>query len=218
MAHRFVRPSDLQEVLADDHRPRKCTRAASIHIWSVMAGSSGGTRCESTSILTPAACATRPASSAVVWWERMLCFRAGRIGDAGDQAIDARHVQRVVDEDVGALGELDEVVGRRGVPRDDDRAVRGVETIAERRHDRRVVYERGGDLDVLVLHDRAALAQFVDMDERNERHTALVGDARGDIVAFISKNSLVIFSSGGGPHVSTRVRSPAAHASRIRLP
>ena len=46
--------------------PRKCVRAASSHIWSVIAGSSGGTKCESTSVFTPAACATRPASSAVV--------------------------------------------------------------------------------------------------------------------------------------------------------
>src|SRR5438874_342255 len=36
-----------------------------------MTGSSAGTRCESTSILTPAACATRPASSAAVWWDMM---------------------------------------------------------------------------------------------------------------------------------------------------
>jgi hypothetical protein len=35
---------------------------------------------------------------------------------------------------------------------------------------------------------------------------------------FISKNSFVIFSSGGGPHASTRVLSPAAHASQIKLP
>jgi hypothetical protein len=35
--------------------------------------------------------------------------------------------------------------------------------------------------------------------------------------AFISKNNLVIRSSGGGPQVSTRLRSPAIQASRIRL-
>src|SRR5262245_4198489 len=46
--------------------PLKCARAASIHICSVTAGSSAGTRCESTSVLTPAAAATRPASSADV--------------------------------------------------------------------------------------------------------------------------------------------------------
>jgi len=37
-------------------------------------------------------------------------------------------------------------------------------------------------------------------------------------VAFISKKSRVIFLSGGGPHVSTRVRNPAVHASQMRLP
>jgi hypothetical protein len=46
--------------------PRKPTRAASIHIASVIVGSSAGTRCESTSVLTPAAAATRPTSSTAV--------------------------------------------------------------------------------------------------------------------------------------------------------
>ena len=32
--------------------------------------------------------------------------------------------------------------------------------------------------------------------------------------AFISRNSFVIFSSGGGPHASTRVIRPAIHANR----
>jgi hypothetical protein len=35
---------------------------------------------------------------------------------------------------------------------------------------------------------------------------------------FISKNSFVIFSRGGGPHVSTRELSPAVQASQIKLP
>ena len=35
---------------------------------------------------------------------------------------------------------------------------------------------------------------------------------------FSADDSRVIFSSGGGPHVSTRVRSPALHASNRRLP
>jgi hypothetical protein len=47
-------------------RPRNHFLAASTHICSVMAGSSAGTKCESTSVATPAACATRPTSSAVV--------------------------------------------------------------------------------------------------------------------------------------------------------
>jgi hypothetical protein len=46
--------------------PLKCRRAASVHIASVTSGSSGGTKCESTSVLTPALAATRPASSADV--------------------------------------------------------------------------------------------------------------------------------------------------------
>src|SRR5919201_913593 len=43
--------------------PLKYGRAASIHICSVTTGWSAGTRCESTSVLTPAAAATRPTSS-----------------------------------------------------------------------------------------------------------------------------------------------------------
>jgi hypothetical protein len=46
--------------------PRNCERAASIHIWSVTCGSSAGTKCERTSVFTPAACAMRPAFSADV--------------------------------------------------------------------------------------------------------------------------------------------------------
>lgn len=46
--------------------PRKCSCAASIHIRSVTSGSSAGTKWERTSVVTPEACATRPASSADV--------------------------------------------------------------------------------------------------------------------------------------------------------
>lgn len=46
--------------------PSNRDRAASIHIWSVICGSSAGTRWESTSVFTPAACAIRPASCADV--------------------------------------------------------------------------------------------------------------------------------------------------------
>ena len=47
-------------------RPRKWRWAASIQLSSGTLGSSAGTKCERTSVPTPAACATRPASSAVV--------------------------------------------------------------------------------------------------------------------------------------------------------
>jgi len=71
-----------------------------------------------------------------------------RVGDAGDQAINARHVERIVDQDVGALGELDEIVGRRGVAGDYDRAVDRVEPISERWHDGWVVHDCGRHLHV----------------------------------------------------------------------
>ena len=73
------------------------------------------------------------------------------------------------------------LVGRRGVARDHDRPIAGVEAIAERRHDRRMIDQRRGDLDVLVLQDDAALAQLVGVDQRRERHPAFVGDARVDV-------------------------------------
>ena len=88
-----------------------------------------------------------------------------------------------MDEDVGALGELDEVVGGRRVARDDDRPVARVEAIAEGRHDRRMIDERGRDLQVLVLQDQAALASARGRwTSGHERHPALVGDAGLDVV------------------------------------
>src|SRR5438270_9754324 len=99
-----------------------------------MAGSSGGTRCESTSIFTPAACATRPASSAVVWCDMMLCFSAAALGTRAAETIEAGRIKRVVDKDVGALRESDQIVAGRGVSRNDDRPVGRVEAVTERRH------------------------------------------------------------------------------------
>jgi hypothetical protein len=47
--------------------PAKCERAASIQVWSVMVGSSAGTRCDSTSCLDPGGLRNAPACSADVW-------------------------------------------------------------------------------------------------------------------------------------------------------
>ncbi len=58
--------SNLGQILPhDDGSPKMRPRRVDPHL-SVIAGSSGGTKCESTSVLTPAACATRPASSTLV--------------------------------------------------------------------------------------------------------------------------------------------------------
>ena len=80
------------------------------------------------------------------------------IGDAGDQAIEPRQIEHFVDEDIGALSKSNQIVARRGVPRNDDRAVRRIEAIPERRYDRRMMHERRRHLDVLILHHRPAFA------------------------------------------------------------
>src|SRR5690348_17731062 len=75
MHERWLRPRHFRSSpgfqISSRSRPRTTLpsnrdRAASIHIWSVICGSSAGTRWESTSVFTPAACAIRPASSADV--------------------------------------------------------------------------------------------------------------------------------------------------------
>src|SRR5687767_14066438 len=74
--------------------PLKWGRAAPIHMSSVSVGSSAGTRCESTSVFTPAAAATRPTSSTAVWLSMMCLFsvaacglRATRRSTAGTQSV-----------------------------------------------------------------------------------------------------------------------------------
>ena len=123
-------------------RPRKCVRAASSHIWSVTAGSSVGTKCESTSVFTPAACATRPQSSAEVWLARMLLQR-GSVRVATHQPVHRRKVERFVHEDVRTAGERHEGIRARGVAGDHDRPVVLVEAEGERRDDRRMADEGG---------------------------------------------------------------------------
>src|SRR6185295_8123054 len=86
-----------------------------------------------------------------------------------------------MDEDVGAARELDETVRSRGVSRYDNGSIAGVKPIAECWSDGWMVHDRRRYCDVLVLHDAAALAQLVDMDQRNERHPPLVGDAAADV-------------------------------------
>ena len=79
--------------------------------------------------------------------------------------------------------------------------------------------QRGRDPHVVVGHHDAAGLQLVNMHERREWHAAFIPDSRLLMsAAFISKNSLVIRSSGGGPQESTSVLKPAVQASQIRLP
>src|SRR5678815_2901278 len=77
---------------------------------------------------------------------------------------------------------LDEVVRRCGIARDDDGPIAPIEPIAERGDDGGMMYECSSDLDIVVFHDEAALAQLVDVNQWNERNSSLVSDARIDVV------------------------------------
>jgi hypothetical protein len=58
-------------------------------------------------------------------------LEGGGIRHPGDETVDGRLVERLVHQDVGAPGELDQIVGGRGVARDDDGTVVSVEAIGE---------------------------------------------------------------------------------------
>src|SRR5215470_5799704 len=64
--------------------PRKCLRASGSQARSASALLSG-TKCDSTSVLTPASCARRPTSSTGVWLSRM-CLATERAFDAAAPA------------------------------------------------------------------------------------------------------------------------------------
>ena len=116
-------------------------------------------------------------------------------------------------QDVGTAREFHEVVGAVRVARDDDRPVGRVESVGERVRDQGMLDAGSRHLHVLVLHYRPVLRDLVGMNERHEGNAPLIRERTSMSGALISKKSLVIFSRGGGPHVSTRVRSPLAHAN-----
>jgi hypothetical protein len=81
-----------------------------------------------------------------------------------------------VDEDIGALGESDQVIVHRGVAGEHHGAVRGVETVRQSRNGVAVGYRDGGDPDNVVAEDedrslREALgaAREGDVDAADER-------------------------------------------------
>ena len=153
------------------------------------------------------ACRLRDASTVFdrcVAGEQMLLQRR-RVRDSGDQAIHGRHVQRFMNQHIGALREPDESVGARRVSRNDNRPVRGIKAKGKRRHDLRMNDERRGRLEVLVLHDDATLRQLVDVYERSERDTALVGDTSLDIVGVhFKKQTRHLFDRRRPPRVDAR--------------
>ena len=67
--------------------------------------------------------------------------------------LEVAEVGDLVDEDVGTLGEGDQVVVHGGVAGEHDRAVRGVETVRQSRNRPAVRHGDGGDLDRSVVED-----------------------------------------------------------------
>ena len=177
--------------------------------WSVTSGSSGGTRCESTSILTtPAAWAPTSVFGGCQVGEDTR-FEGRRVWNARDETIDDRWILRRVDEHIGTFGELHEVVGWRRIARNDDRPVRRNEPGREGRNDRRMIHERGGHLHVLVPHHVTTLSQLVTSGTSGRRPSFEIRTSMSYL--FISKKGRVIFSSGGGPpciDTSLQARSP----------
>lgn len=81
-----------------------------------------------------------------------------------------------------------------------------------------MVYERSAELHVLVLAEDADVAQRVGVDQgrRGARPPSVMRVVTS--YPFVSKKGRVIFSSDGGPQMSTRLCSLAAQASQIRFP
>ena len=75
-----------------------------------------------------------------------MCSAATRFqGGPGDAVLlEVCQVGNLVDEDVGALGEGDEIVVHGGIPREHDRAVDGVETIGQRWNSSAMCHGDGG--------------------------------------------------------------------------
>jgi phage-related protein/predicted XRE-type DNA-binding protein len=81
--------------------------------------------------------------------------RVEALGRPGHLAIEALGIERLMNQNVSTLRELHDSIGKARIPGDDDRAIRGVETISQRRDDRRVMDDGRGHPHVLVLHDQA---------------------------------------------------------------
>jgi hypothetical protein len=94
-------------------------------------------------------------------------------GDA--MPLEVAQVSDVMDEDVGALGEGDQVVVHRGVAGEHDGAVRGVETVRESRKGMAVCHSDGGYPDNSVVEDEDRSLQDAlglvdrDVDSPDER-------------------------------------------------
>src|SRR5882757_4537277 len=112
------------------------------------------------------------------------------VRDAGYETVDTWHVERFVDENIGTFGEPHEIVRRRSISGDDDRAVGCVETIGERWHDRRMPDQGRRHRYILVLHDLSAVSQLVHVNQRYERDPALVGYTSIDVIRIHLKKEL----------------------------
>ena len=74
-------------------------------------------------------------------------------GTGGAVPLEVAEVGNLVDEDVGTLGEGDQIVVHGGVAGEHDGAVRGVETVCESRNRPAVRHRDGGDLNNSIFED-----------------------------------------------------------------
>src|ERR1700682_4040572 len=102
--------------------PEKFFRMSSVHMASVIEGSSPGTKWLSTSVLTPASAATRPNCSVVVWLSRRCLRNVGALGWRPSRRSRPARVHDLVHQHVGALGERDQLRRIGGVAREYDGA------------------------------------------------------------------------------------------------
>ena len=77
-----------------------------------------------------------------------------------------------MDQHVGAARKAHQILRRRGVPRDNDRAVVGIKSLAECRHNRRMIDEGCRHFHAVIRHDSTIVANFMDVYERYERHSS----------------------------------------------
>ena len=98
-----------------------------------------------------------------------VCSAAIRASSAPVGAVPLQVVQvgDLVDEDVGPLGEGDQVVVHGGVAGEHDGAVRGVEPVGQRRNRPAVRHGHGGDPDRVIVED----------DDRDRRRPRPAGTA-----------------------------------------
>jgi hypothetical protein len=76
-----------------------------------------------------------------------------RIWDASKKPGERGFMKDLMDEDIGALSELDQIIEGGGITREDDRRLRSIKPICKGGHNRGVIYEGCRDFYIVILHD-----------------------------------------------------------------